>query len=178
MVMATMLAPLSARQSAKPMKTIGDEQLITELQSPDGEKARAAASEVFARGESMIPALLALKGNKKPFAGASWLGRPTAGQLVFPAGINEEPGTGVPIEVAALYLINAIYRNKLQFAQSPYLTDLAVAPDKRDAKNSEALIERAWHSTEGWGKLLKSEGIERLRREKRGPLDGSQVAFW
>jgi hypothetical protein len=178
MVMAIMLAPLSACQSAKPMKTTGDEQLITELQSSDGEKARAAASEVFTRGDSVIPALLALKGNKKPFAGASWLGRPTAAQLTFPTGKNEEPGTGVPIEVAALYLIDAIYQNKLQFAQSPYLTDLAAPPDKREAKNSEALIERAWQSTEGWGKLLKSEGIERLRREKRGPLDGSQVAFW
>jgi len=178
MAAVVMFAQVSVCQSAKPMKTLENEQLIVGVQSTDGEKAHKAVSEVFARGDSMIPALLALKGNKRPFAGASWLVRPTAGQLIFPSGKNDEAGRGVSVEVAALYLITAIYQNNLQFAQSPYLTDLAVAPDKRRAMNSEALIERAWQSTEEWAALLKAEGIEQLRREKRAPLDGSRVAFW
>lgn len=181
MPMATILLMLMNPffyQVAEPVKTISNEQLIIDLQSSDEEKARTTASEIFARGDSLIPALLALKGNKKPFAGAAWLGRPTAGQIITPKDRNEESGTGVPIEGAALYLISAIYHGKLTFAQSPYLTDLTVAPDKRKAKNSQALIERAWRSTEEWARLLRSEGIEQLRRGKRAPLDGSQTAFW
>jgi len=173
-----LLSPLAACQTNKSMKTISNEQLIAELQSASDERAQGATTEVFARGESIIPLLLSLKGNRTPFAGAPWLGRTTGGQLIFPAGRNAETGSDVPVEVAALYLINAIYRAKLDFAQSPYLTDLAIAADKREAKNTPELIERAWQSAERWAELLKSVGMERLRKDKRGPLDDSKVAFW
>lgn len=126
MVAVVGFASLSACQTAKSTKTMSNSELVVELQVANVEKSRKAANELFARGTSVIPALLSLRGNKKPFAAASWLGRPTAAKLIFPAGLPGEPGSDVPIEVAALYLITAIYKGNLQFAQSPYLTDLNV----------------------------------------------------
>src|SRR5689334_19562802 len=129
------LVPLSACQAVKPMKPFSNGQLLAGLQSPDEKRAHEAANEIFAKGSSVIPMLASLRGNKKPFAAASWLGRPTAGQMTFPSD--------VPVEVAALYLINAIYEGDIGFAQSPYLTDLTVPADKRKAQNSAVLIDKA-----------------------------------
>jgi hypothetical protein len=82
------------------------------------------------------------------------------------------------MEVAALYLICAIYHNTIEFAQSPYLTDLRLPVNKRDGRNSPELVARAWQAVEEWSRRLDSTTIRELHSRKDDPLRGSGVHFW
>jgi hypothetical protein len=82
------------------------------------------------------------------------------------------------MEVAGLYLICAIYYNTVEFAQSPYLTDLRLPAGKRDGVNSPDLVSRAWQAVEAWNRRLDQATIQQLRSRKDDPLQGSGVAFW
>ena len=77
----------------------------------------------------MIPHLLKLKGRSERFSGEG-LGHPYSSQLIDVPSGNEERDKGrvITLEVAALYVIYAIYHGSLSFAQSPYLTNLSKAP--------------------------------------------------
>jgi hypothetical protein len=154
------------------------EDLMSRFQSADKDAAHLAVKELFIRGESAIPFLAALKGNKKTFTAAGWLGNPSGSQLIFAEPVAGDSDVLVPVEVAALFLITAIYEDDLKFAQSPYLTDLGLAPIRRQAKNSQTLIDRAWRSVDPWVAQLKSMDLDQMRKQKRSPLDGSLVDFW
>jgi hypothetical protein len=41
-----------------------------------------------------------------------------------------------------------------------------------------ALVKRAWLAVKEWISAEKKEGIAALRKQKKGPLDLQQVAFW
>src|SRR6188472_2113303 len=88
------------------------------------------------------------------------------------------PGKTLTMEVAALYLICGIYYNSVEFAQSPYLTDLRLPAGKRDGLNTPELVDRAWHSVEEWSRRLDRTTLEKLRSVKDDPLHGSDVHFW
>jgi hypothetical protein len=87
-------------------------------------------------------------------------------------------GKLVTMEVAALYLISAIYFESQRFSQSPYLTDLSLPQLEQKAANTSKLIDRAWRATEKWYRKLTELGIERLRAADDYPLKNSQVEFW
>jgi len=88
------------------------------------------------------------------------------------------PGRTLTMEVAALYLICAVYHNTVEFAQSPYLSDLRLPAGKRDALNSPDLVSRAWQAVEEWKRGLDRTTIQQLRSRKDDPLQGSGVHFW
>jgi len=156
--------------------TKSDSELIDELSSPRG--AALAAGEIVHRGVRMIPLLLAVKGDQRPAFAA--LGHHLSATPTRVATIpsDVEPGRTLTMEVAALYLICAVYHNTVEFAQSPYLTDLRLPVGKRDARNSPELVARAWESVEEWSRRLDSTTIKKLRSRKDDPLQGSGAAFW
>jgi hypothetical protein len=161
------------------MREKTDQQLLSALGSTDGREASDAAQELVRRGARMIPELLKLKGATRVFSG-SGLGHPRADQLIYlPSGIDQQDkGRVVTLEVAALYLISAIYYGDLSFAQSPYLTDLQSPAEKRRTTNAARLVSKAWTSTTAWSIKVKDMGLESLRSANQGPLSGSGVAFW
>ncbi len=79
-----------------------DLELVSMLGSKDKEKSFKAAQEIFARGERMIPLLVANKGNRDPFAWGS-LGDPNGGSITFvPGGKPEWEEAGcVTVDVAS-----------------------------------------------------------------------------
>lgn len=146
---------------------------------------------IFERGERMIPLLMKLKGNRDFF----WplgLGNPGAAKAwklpVQGKGVKLEAGKTVydtdmdtdvvTKEVAALYLICAIYHKNLQFAQTPLLTDLSLPLEKRRDRNTKELVDKAWTAAEAWAEVMKKEGLSSLQAKHHDPLKGSYVAFW
>lgn len=157
---------------------LSDAKLVEKIRNRDGETATKAAKEIFRRGERMIPLLLKLKGNREQYLGG-WLGSENAAFLapVKPSP-NPELGELVSTEIVALYLITAIYEGRLDFAQSPFLSDLTIPPDMRRAGNTPNRISRAWDSVEKWAKATKEQGLGSMRTKGRGPLSEARVAFW
>jgi len=153
-----------------------DSELINELSSLRG--ANNARDEIVQRGARMIPLLLNVKGDQRPALTALGHHLSATPTRVALSPSDVEPGITLTMEVAALYLICAIYHNTVEFAQSPYLTDLRLPVGKRDARNSPELLARAWQSVEEWSRRLDGTTIKKLRSSKDDPLHGSGVAFW
>lgn len=158
-----------------PLSQKSDSQLIDDLVAG----RTGTTQEILNRGARMVSLLLKLKGDQRPYAGTD-LGNPLSATAITLAAdsSNTKPEETVTMEVAALYLICAIYYADLGFAQSPYLTDLRISAAKRRAKNLPVLVTRAWKSTAAWSERLRSKSMEDLRLHKDDPLRGSGVAFW
>ena len=155
------------------LTTKSDSQLIDDLVSGK----IGTSQEIVSRGKRMIPLLVKLEGDQRQYS-ASELGHHLSATAVTSSDPYVKPGVTITVEVAALYLICAIYHDDLEFAQSPYLTDLTIPAAKRKAINSPTLVARAWESADEWNKRLSSATIEDLRLRKDDPLRGSGVAFW
>lgn len=155
----------------------GDEELIEALQSTDQEVAHGAAVAIVAQGEESIALLLRCRGNKKNFFGYG-LGDRNSGFLIpLPTGnARADDGRVITIEVAALYLVSAIYYESLEFAQAPFLTD--GTPTKRQRFNTARRVSEAWKAVTKWADRLRTEGMVSLRRSDKAPLSGSGVHFW
>lgn len=127
----------------------------------------------------MVPFLLKLEGRKENFVG-SGLGNPNPAEFleVYPIGKRATHNRIVTVEIAALYLISAIYYGNLEFAQNPFLTDLTLAAERRTINNDTVFVKRAWLSTANWYIKSESVGLERLRATKVGPLTDARIAFW
>jgi hypothetical protein len=169
-------AAVLAKGSQKQLITKSDSELINALSSI--RESTGVPEEILHRGARMIPLLLKVKGDQRPaYAG---LGHHLSATPTIVARNPSDvvPGKTLTMEVAALYLICAIYHNTVEFAQSPYLTDLKLPVGKRDALNSPELVARAWQSVEEWSKRLDRTTLEKLRSLKDDPLKGSDVAFW
>lgn len=164
-------------QRVKSMVNLKDEQVIAALSSQDAEAAHQAVEEIMKRGERMIPLLMVCKGNASFFYGPG-LGHHSSSFLIrLPKG-NEEVNDGsfVTIEVAALYLISAIYHRGLEFADAPYLTD--GTPVEWQRFNTPQRVGRAWNAVEIWMCALKAEGLDSLRAKQQSPLSAADVHFW
>jgi len=153
-----------------------DSELIKELSvSRTGWRAR---DEILRRGVRMIPLLLKVKGDQRTAytaLGHHLSATPTIISINPP---DAEPGRVLTMEVAALYLICAIYYNTIEFAQSPYLSDRRLPADQRTGRNTPDLVARAWAAVEEWSRRLDGTTIENLRSLKDDPLRGSDVGFW
>jgi hypothetical protein len=159
------------------MQNQSDNDIIAALASKDEEKAHYAVVGVMKRGERMIPLLVQCKGNKQFFYGYGLGDKSSAFTTPAPTGTKKlDDGSVITIEVAALYLISAIYYETLEFAQAPYLTD--GTPVQWQKFNTSERVSKAWDSVEAWMKAFKSGGIESLRSRQQSPLTGSKVHFW
>jgi len=144
---------------------------------------------ILERGEKIIPYLMKLKG-RRDFWFPLGLGNPDAAKLwKFPVrqkgdkqdegkSVYDADGDVITQEIAALYLICAIYHGNLRFAETPLLTDLSLPPEERRDRNTKELVDRAWAAVEIWSESLKKDGLASLRANHYDPLKGSKVAFW
>jgi hypothetical protein len=140
---------------------------------------------VIARGERMVQLLVKLRGDETQILPLGLMNPDSAQSLKlvgrpYPNAKSayDTEGDFFTKEIAALYLICAIYHQNLRFAQNPLLTDLSVPSEQRRAKNTKKLVDRAWDAVEVWTEALRKEGMNSLRRKGHHPLRGSQVAFW
>jgi hypothetical protein len=163
-------------QSNDSLASKSDSEVINELSFRRGDIA--ARDEIVRRGVRTIPLLLKVKGDQRPAYTAFGSRLSATPTRIANTPADVVPGITLTMEVAALYLICAIYHNSVEFAQSPYLTDRRLPANKRDALNSPELVARAWQSVEEWSKRLDGSTIQKLRSVKDDPLNGSGVGFW
>lgn len=163
------------------METQSDNQIVEQLSSGDFRSSDAAAAKILDRGEEMIDPLLGLQGDTRAYAG--WLGKrggsmvvlaPKPGVVFTPQQLEKT----VTLQVAALYLIEAIFRGRLDFASSALLTDLSLPPEERRAANKIDLIRRGFDAARAWSAELKREGMTALRARGENPLRSAGIAFW
>jgi hypothetical protein len=173
------------KQEHRMIQELTDAELVEMIASRQWDQRTAAAEEIVKRGERMIPLLIKRKGDKRALAGDFTSGDGgSAVAISVPTGnesndrILMKEGKFVTVEVAALYLITAIYWDSLNIAQGPYLTDLSLPEIKRREANTEKLIKRAWKSVDSWVKALNKEGMDALRAKKHAPLDDGNLGFW
>ena len=153
------------------------------------ENSIEGSKAILERGEKIIPYLMKLKGHLDFFFPLG-LGNPDAAKAwKFPIHhegdkqdegkfVYDAEGDVITQEIAALYLICAIYHGGLRFAETPLLTDLSLPPEKRRARNTKELVDRAWAAVEIWSESLKNDGLASLQANHYDPLKGSNVAFW
>jgi hypothetical protein len=154
-----------------------DEQIIVALKSQNEDKAHQAVEEVMQRGERMIPLLLQTRGDSQAFYGYGLGNHSSAFAIPSPTGDKKlDEGRVITVEVAALYLISAIYHKTLEFAQAPYLTDGTSVEWQKF--NIPKRVNAAWESVEKWARILKTEGLDSMRAKQCDPLKGSPVSFW
>jgi hypothetical protein len=159
------------------LTTLSDMELISKFGSEEKIDKTPIAIEIFSRGEKMIPFLMNLKGNRLIYDGYC-LGDPNGADSISLIPVVE--GSVVYIEVAALYLINAIYFNNLHFANVPYLSDKKqdkVTGLKSNDYNSSKRLKKAWDSTEKWFKKVQKEGLEKLKVSNEFPLKANNLYF-
>ena len=156
---------------------LSDAAIIRMLGSLNVEAAHQAVLEVMRRGEHMLPLLLRCRGNRRFFYGYGLGHRRSSSLVPVPSYPNQRnDGSIITIEVAALYLISAIYYQNLEFAQAPYLDDGTRVEWRR--YNTPRRVVRAWRSTMRWAQALEREGMESLRSRRQSPLRNSGVSFW
>lgn len=154
-----------------------NEQLIDLLKSVNKDEAASAVTRILNRGDAMIPLLLKCKGDSRPFYGYGLGDRRSSFLLPLPTGDQKrDQGRVITVEVAALYLISAIFYDSLEFAQAPYLTD--GSPVKNQRFNTPKRVSAAWKSVEQWSTRLKEKGLASLKAGKDSPLRDSQLRFW
>jgi hypothetical protein len=169
----------AVRKQAVPLAMAADSEVVAALGSQDSTESCAAAEEVMRRGERMIPLLLSLKGDNRKYSGHNLGGR-SAGALYWE--YTENPADSVTrdiryhvvyVEVAAIYLVEAIYEQTIRFANAPFLTERTTGV----SSNLPELVADAWRSVEEWEALRKERGIAKLRSERHGPLGGARSEF-
>ncbi len=168
-------------------RNMTDAEVIEALASDDRDLVERAVSEVMLGGERLIPLFVKLKGDRRCFAAIRKLGEWGPGNIRFDPRNRElcaKDPDAITVEVAALFLISAIYYNDLEFATPPSLCDRASPHDNRgyrcagDKSNTRERVEKAWIAVEKWISEIETNGIESLRERKRDPLAGSEIAFY
>jgi hypothetical protein len=153
--------------------------LVDQFRGREEAPARSAIDGLVSQGQAAIPGLIRLRGNRQPFAAAGWLGPAESSQMIIasPSGGMSE-GAGVSVEVAALYVICAIYDGSRQSVHTPYLTDLTLASERRRSANTRRLVSRSWKSVTLWYAEVSRLGLAEVQRRGDGPLKTAQVSFW
>jgi hypothetical protein len=171
------------RAKSSASESVSDAQLIKDLTSTNEQAASQSVSEIVRRGGRIVPQLVKLKGSRQCFFGDMALGSHAGGSFRFmPEKRNKcyEDSSASTIEVAALFLIEAIYRNDLKFAQGATLAEWRDNGEERTdvEKNGRELLARAWTLAERWAKELEREGLDSLRAKDRGPFAGTRLGFY
>lgn len=164
------------------MNGLAYEPWVAWLASADYQQSNQATEEIFNRGETMFDLLLNQQGNQKPFMG-TLLGNPQSATVTvkplpgFPLSPSQQEKV-VTVEVASLYLISAIYYQRLDFAQNPLLADLKLPPGERVAANKKEYITRAFQAVKEWVRKSKQFGMVWLRKQGEDPLKGVKLCWW
>jgi hypothetical protein len=158
---------------------IDPEAALRRLASDSPEEAARAARELVSMGEVAIPGLMELRGDGRFFRIGNNLLPDEASTLVpvQAEGGGPERGRVPTIELGAIYLICAIARGNVEFANSMSLVDLTLPPESRRPSMVGPLVERAWDAVERWDRLRREKGLARLPESARDPLAGSGVGF-
>jgi hypothetical protein len=152
-----------------------DKELFVALSSNESATATKALEKIFKEGERMVPMLISCRGNRSLYRGYN-LGDKKSANLIYFPDREGAAATHVSIEVTALYLLEAIFREDMEFADSPYLYDHTKS--HKQSLNSDAAIRRAWSSVSHWFILLNKKGMDFLRKKKMNPLFKSKTSFW
>jgi hypothetical protein len=166
------------------VETLTDSEIMEELAASNYKPADAAVDDILRRGVRMIPLLMKKKGDKRFFHGSLARSSGTSTLVFEPSGDPQKDkwwlkeGKFVTVEVAAIYLITAIYYDSLYISQGPYLTDTSLPETKRRAANTKKVIEKAWKATAEWYQRLIASDITTLRAAKDYPLRARDVRFW
>ena len=177
-IIATMAFAGAAGFAAEEGPTTPDlDRLVEELGSADSQVAANAAQDLFAAGAAAIPALFRAEGKCERFYAVDEAFHPeNTMQLRSSRGGGCAPDDQVSVEVAALYLLEAIYRERMPFTCSPMLSDLTKHPDTTEI--NKPLVERAWASAKLWLLLVQCSGLEKVRAAGLNPLRFGLVVFW
>ena len=185
-VLLLLACAIGARPHEEPRAAavpVPDAQVIRDLTSTNEKAASRAVDEVMRRGARMVPLLLKLKGNRRCFfgdwdlgthAGCSSRRAPEKSERCY------EMSNASTVEVAALFLIESVYRDDLKFAQGATLAEWHDNGEERTdvKKNGRELIARAWALAERWSQELEREGLGGLRAKDRGPFAGTRLGFY
>lgn len=163
---------------------LSDTEVVAMLSGQDGDKVDVAIEKILVRGERMIPVLVGLRGDDRPFYGVLKKDSNFATEGYAPTGNKKEDealikkGKMVTVEVAALYLLTAIFYESLDIAQSPYLTDASLPAKDRRAANTEEVVRKAWMGVDNWMVMLSNTTLSSLRKDNEHPLKNAKVRFW
>ncbi len=161
------------------LETMTDEQLYRDvLSSTDFLKAESAGNEFFRRGEKVLPFLLSKKGDNNLFFGGFLKKGSSASSEMITIPSNNmknnerllKSGDLRSMEVMALFLINAIFHESLNFSQTPNL-HYETSEGYPKVANKPKLIKKAWKAVDKWAIKLKAEGLPELQRKEIAPLD-------
>lgn len=161
---------------------LSDAQLISAFTSRDGDRATAAILEIMRRDAGMVKRLAPLRGDKERFCGRGLVDiRHSTAYPMYLDG-RFDPVSYVPNEMAALYMISAVYSESRWFGS--YILREADKP-RRHLEEGYILeraeyiqrVERAWNATSRWLDRYDQIGIEELRRLGEHPLTGSGAKF-
>lgn len=169
----TFLLLILAHTSIAQAKTKTEmEVLIDNLKSRDIDTASSATDAIFKRGSESIPFLMKLKGDRDFYRGDRMI-NPRGDIILDPVN----PDGAVTIEIAALYLISAIYFEDLRFADAAYLVWQNQSPGDHRF-NTPKQIRRAWQAIDGWSKQVEKEDLSGLRKMKKSPLKAAKLRFY
>ena len=164
------------------LEPISDLHIISSLTSKNIQEANQAAHAALQRGISLLPQLLAYQGDRRIYAGTALL-NPRSSILLpievagFPIP-ESEMERATTLEVAALYLISAIYYNKLPFANAPLLVDKTANRGEREARNRKEYLEWGYKSARQWFQECQKRGLEALRQERLDPLAYAKLSWY
>lgn len=164
-------------QGLESMEKCSDLQVMKQLEHGHSSDSFRAAMEVVRRGERMIPLLLASKGNTNPVPCGALGSSDSNGAITLLPSDNKEfdEGRSLTIEVAAVYLISAIYFEEFGFADAAYLQD--GLPVEFWRYNTNERVSRAWSAVECWYFEYQALGMQSLRKQGRPPLRESGLWF-
>ena len=177
-IIATAALASAAGFAAEQGPTTPDlDRLVEELGSEDSPVAANAAMDLFAAGAAAIPALFRAEGKCERFYAVDVF-RPLDTSVRQSRGSGCAPGDQVSVEVAALYLLQAIYEGRMPFTSSPVLRDLTKNEVEQRAEMTKPLLARAWASAKSWLLLFQCSGLEGVRAAGQDPLRAGRVSFW
>ena len=182
MVVVVFMAHEGSFEMNDKTEKLNEEDLMNLLVSKKRVDCLAAVHEIVKRGETMFDFLLKLKGNKDFFHGAVHLGNHSPSTFVYVPDpdypLDEYAKEKViTVEITALWLISAIYFQRIEISRSAVLRDLNIELSKSISNKMEN-VERAYQSVEKWVEKCKREGISSLRENKIDPLAGSNLKWW
>ena len=172
----------TAQETASNMaaKQVEASDLVQKLSSKDEATAENAAKQIFALGDAAIPLLLSQKENRSCFYGLRALGDWSGGGTVQAVPSCDVGSSQITVEVAALYLISAIFFEDLEFAGPPFLCAISKASKTctDNTGNSRKRIKKAWLATQDWNKKVEKSGISYLRERNLHPLHEAGLSFF
>ncbi|MCX7112848.1 MAG: hypothetical protein NTX45_22560 [Proteobacteria bacterium] len=164
------------------MESISNIEIIKFLASQNPQEANLAAHNVLNQGISILPMLLKYQGDRRIFMGTALI-NPRA-SILLPMSIEGFPipesqmERATTMEVAALYLISAVYYDKLPFAHAPLLIDETVKRGEREAKNTKEFLELGYKSAKQWIQECQIKGLDAMRQAGRTPLADAHLSWY